>query len=89
MRIALVAHHGSPLTQATGQESFPEAASVAAHAQALATLGHRVTIYARRDSRGLPAARSSRPRVTVEHVAAGPPAPLAGNELAEHVARVR
>ena len=60
MRIALVAHHGSPLTPATGQEPMSQAASVAAHARELAKLGHRVTIYARRDSRALPAARSSR-----------------------------
>jgi D-inositol-3-phosphate glycosyltransferase len=86
MRIALVAHHGSPLTQATGQESVPQAASIAAHAQALAKLGHRVTIYARRDSRGLPGSAILAPRVTVEHVTAGPLAPLATSELAEHVA---
>ena len=86
MRIALVAHHGSPLTQATGQEPVPPPASIAAHAQALAKLGHRVTIYARRDSRGLPGSAILSPRVTVEHVPAGPPAPLASAELAEHVA---
>jgi glycosyltransferase involved in cell wall biosynthesis len=86
MRIALVAHHGSPLTQATSQGSFPQATSIAAHAQALATLGHRVTIYARRDSRGLPGSAILSPRVTVEHVPAGPPAPVASGELAEHVA---
>ncbi len=86
MRIALVAHHGSPLTQATGQEAVPLAASIAAHAQALAQAGHRVTIYARRDSRGLPGSAILAPRVTVEHVAAGPPAALAAGELAAHVA---
>ena len=86
MRIALVAHHGSPLTPATSQESFPQAAGIAAHAQALAKLGHRVTIYARRDSRGLPGSAILSPRVTVEHVPAGPPAPVAPGELAEHVA---
>jgi glycosyltransferase involved in cell wall biosynthesis len=86
MRIALVAHHGSPLTQATGQEAVPQAAGIAAHAQALAKLGHRVTIYARRDARGLPGSAILAPRVTVEHVAAGPLAPLADDELAEHVA---
>ena len=86
MRIALVAHHGSPLTPATSQESFPQAAGIAAHAQALAKLGHRVTIYARRDSRGLPGSAILSPGVTVEHVAAGPPVPVAPGELAEHVA---
>ncbi len=86
MRIALVAHHGSPLTQATGQEPVPQPAGVAAHARALARLGHRVTVYARRDSRGLPGSAILAPHVTVEHVAAGPPAPLADGELAAHVA---
>ena len=86
MRIALVAHHGSPLTRGNGQDPLPQAAGVAAHAQALAKLGHRVTIYARRDSRGLPGSAILAPRVTVEHVAAGPLAPLAGDELAAHVA---
>jgi glycosyltransferase involved in cell wall biosynthesis len=85
MRIALVAHHGSPLAQATSQDCFPPAAGVAAHARALAKLGHRVTIYARRDSRGLPGSAILAPRVTIEHVAAGPPAPLAPGELAGHV----
>ena len=86
MRIALVAHHGSPLTQATSQESFPQAAGIAEHAQVLAKLGHRVTIYARRDSRGLPGSAILAPGVTVEHVAAGRPAPLADDELAGTVA---
>jgi glycosyltransferase involved in cell wall biosynthesis len=86
MRIALVAHHGSPLTQATSLEPVPLTAAVAAHARVLARLGHRVTVYARRDSRGLPASAILAPRMTVEHVSAGPPVPLAGNELAAHVA---
>jgi D-inositol-3-phosphate glycosyltransferase len=86
MRIALVAHHGSPLTEGNGQEPLPQADGAAAHARALAKLGHRVTIYARRDSRGLPGSAILAPRVTVEHVAAGPLAPLTGGELAAHVA---
>jgi glycosyltransferase involved in cell wall biosynthesis len=86
MRIALVAHQGSPLTEGNGQEPGPYVAGVAAHAQTLAELGHRVTIYARRDSRGLPGSAILAPRVTVEHVAAGPLAPLTGDELAAHVA---
>jgi glycosyltransferase involved in cell wall biosynthesis len=86
MRIALVAHRGSPLTPATSQDSLPLAAGVAAHAQALAALGHRVTVYARRDSRGLPGSAILAPRVTVEHVPAGPPTPLTDADLAAHVA---
>ncbi len=86
MRIALVAHNGSPLTPATGQEPMSQAASVAAHARGLAKLGHRVTIYARRDARALAGSAILAPRVTVEHVTAGPPAPLSGAELAASVA---
>ena len=86
MRIALVAHTGSPLTVATGHDPAPRAAGVAAHARGLATLGHRVTIYARRDSRALPGSAILAPRVTVEHVTAGPLAPLSGAELAANVA---
>src|SRR5260370_16082027 len=88
MRIALVAHNGSPLTPATGQEPMSQAASVAAHARGVAKLGHRVTIYARRDARALPGSPNLAPRGTVEHVTAGPPAPLSGAELAANVAEV-
>ena len=86
MRIALVAHQGSPLTTATGQEPVTQAASIAAHARGLAKLGHRVTIYARRDSGALPGSAILAPRVTVEHITAGPLAPLSGAELAGTVA---
>jgi glycosyltransferase involved in cell wall biosynthesis len=86
MRIALVAHDGSPLSPRASQEPVSQAASIGSHAQALARLGHRVTIYARRDSRGLPGSAILAPGVTVEHVAAGRPAPLAGDELAGTVA---
>jgi hypothetical protein len=86
MRIALVAQNGSPLTPATGQEPMSQAASVAAHARGLAKLGHRVTIYARRDARALPGSAIIAPRVTVEHVTAGPAAPLSGAELAANIA---
>jgi len=86
MRIALVAQNGSPLAPAPSQEPMSQAASVAAHARELAKLGHRVTIYARRDARALPDSAILAPRVTVEHVTAGPPAPLSGAELAANIA---
>ena len=86
MRIALVAHQGSPLTTATGQEPMTQAASIAAHARGLAKLGHRVTIHARRASGALPGSAILAPRVTVEHITAGPLAPLSGAELAGTVA---
>jgi glycosyltransferase involved in cell wall biosynthesis len=86
MRIALVAQNGSPLSPATEQHPVSQAVSVAAHARGLAKLGHRVTIYARRDARALPGSAILAPQVTVEHVAAGPLAPLSAGELAANVA---
>ena len=86
MRIALVAQNGSPLAPATSQEPMSQAASVAAHARELAKLGHRVTIYARRDARALPDSAILAPRVTVEHMTAGPLTPLSGAELAANIA---
>jgi glycosyltransferase involved in cell wall biosynthesis len=86
MRIALVVQNGSPLSPGALKQPGSQAASVAAHARGLAALGHRVTIYARRDSRALPGSAILAPRVTVEHVAAGPLAPLSTGDLAANVA---
>lgn len=89
MRIALVADDRSPLTQHC-QHDDPgcgaQTARVGSLARALARLGHRVTIYARSDSRGLPGSAILAPGVTVEHLAAGPPTPLADGKLAAHLA---
>jgi D-inositol-3-phosphate glycosyltransferase len=83
MRIALVARSGDPL----GPQSGPgaEAVRVTSLAQALADLGHRVTIYARRDSVALPASAIAAPGVTVERVTAGPAVPLRTGELTSHL----
>ena len=89
MRIALVAHHGSPLTPATGQEPMSQAASVAAHAQALAKLGHRVTIYARRDSRGLPGSAILAPAGDRRARARGPAGSARAVRAGRHRGRVR
>jgi glycosyltransferase involved in cell wall biosynthesis len=89
MRIALVADHRSLLNQPSEQEDprlSAEVARVTSLAGALARLGHRVTIYTRRDSTTLPGSAILAPGVTVEHVAAGPPAPLADDKLVAHLA---
>jgi len=54
-------------------------------ARALADLGHRTTIYARKDSRDLPGSAIVARGVTVEHLTAGPPAPLSEDKLTTHV----
>ena len=54
-------------------------------ARALAAVGHRITIYARKDSRALPESAIAAPGVTIEHVPAGPPAPMDPDALAAHL----
>jgi glycosyltransferase involved in cell wall biosynthesis len=83
MRIALVARCGDPLGPHSGPAA--EAVRVTSLAQALADLGHRVTIYARRDSAALPGSAIAAPGVTVERVTAGPPVPLRSGQLTSHL----
>jgi glycosyltransferase involved in cell wall biosynthesis len=54
-------------------------------ARALAAVGHRITIYARKDSPALPESAIVAPGVTVEHVPAGPPAPIEPDALTAHL----
>jgi glycosyltransferase involved in cell wall biosynthesis len=85
MRIALVAQN-SPLAQHTDPRDDAAAARVSSLAQALAEAGHRITIYARRDAKSLPGSAILSPGVRVEHVTAGPPAPLDPDQAATHLA---
>ena len=66
MRIALVAQHGSPLTPAPDPNL--RTAELTSLARALAGLGHRITIYSRKDSRDLPGSAIVARGVTVEHL---------------------
>jgi D-inositol-3-phosphate glycosyltransferase len=85
MRIALVDQTGSPLTPRRDPVTDAQAAALTSLASALAGLGHRLTIYARADSRRLPGSAILARGVTVEHLTAGPAAPLAAGELTAHV----
>jgi D-inositol-3-phosphate glycosyltransferase len=85
MRIALVARSINPLAPHADPGSGAEAARVTSLGQTLAGLGHRVTVYARRDSRGLPDSTIVAPGVTVEHVTAGPPDSLDTDQLAPYL----
>ena len=85
MRIALVVRSINPLAPHADPGSGAEAARVTSLGQALAGLGHRVTIYARRDSRRLPDSTIIAPGVAVEHVTAGPPEPLDADRLAPYL----
>jgi D-inositol-3-phosphate glycosyltransferase len=85
MRIALVAP--GTTQQAHGADHCAAGADrLTPLAQALAGLGHRVVIYARRDARGLPASSILCPGASVEYVPAGPPAPLDEADLTAHLA---
>ena len=85
MRIALVARSINPLAPQADPGFGAEAARVTSLGQALAGLDHRVTIYARRNSRGLPDSTIIAPGVTVEYLTAGPPDALDTDQLAPHL----
>jgi D-inositol-3-phosphate glycosyltransferase len=85
MRIAIVAQHGSPLTPSRDPHADAAAAGITSLARALAGQGHRVTIYARRDSRQLPDHAILSRGVTIEHLSAGPATPLAADKLTAHI----
>jgi glycosyltransferase involved in cell wall biosynthesis len=54
-------------------------------ARSLATVGHRITVYARKDSDALPESAIAAPGVTIEHVPAGPAAPVKPDALTAHL----
>jgi glycosyltransferase involved in cell wall biosynthesis len=85
MRIALVAPSSDPLAKHLDPRSADEATRVISLAQALARSGHRITIYTRKDSAALPDSAILAPGVTVEHVTAGPLAPLNPDKLTAHL----
>ena len=85
MRISLVAPSSDPLATHLDPRAAAEATRVISLARALAAMGHRITIYARKDSRALPESAIAAPGVTVEHVPAGPPAPMDPDALAAHL----
>jgi glycosyltransferase involved in cell wall biosynthesis len=94
MRIALVSEHASPLADLGGVDAGGQNVHVAALAIALARRGNEVTVHTRRTGEGLPDTVVMAPGVTVDHVPAGPAAPLPKDELlpympafAEHLAK--
>lgn len=85
MRIAIVAQSGSPLTATRDPQADARSAAVTSLARVLARHGHRITIYARKDSRDLPDSAILARGVTIEHLTAGPAAPLSGDKLVPHI----
>ena len=81
MRIAMVSEHASPLAAVGGVDAGGQNVHVESLARALARAGHDVTIHTRRDSADLPDRVRTDDGVLVEHLDAGPAAPVPRDEL--------
>jgi D-inositol-3-phosphate glycosyltransferase len=85
VRIALISEHASPLATIGGVDSGGQNVHVAELAAGLVRLGHDVVVYTRRDSVDLGQRVTTGAGYDVVHVPAGPPAPLAKDELWAHM----
>jgi D-inositol-3-phosphate glycosyltransferase len=81
VRIGIVSEHASPLAVLGGADAGGQNVTVAALAAGLAERGVEVTVHTRRDDLGLPHRVRFRPGVTVDHISAGPPEPMAKDLL--------
>jgi glycosyltransferase involved in cell wall biosynthesis len=85
MRIHLVSEHASPLALLGGVDAGGQNVHVADLARALGRLGAEVVVHTRRDDPSLPRRVPFAPNVVVDHVDAGPAAPLPKDELLPHM----
>ncbi|MGV0656103.1 glycosyltransferase [Mycolicibacterium thermoresistibile] len=81
MKIAMVSEHASPLAALGGVDAGGQNVHVAELSAALTRRGHEVTVYTRRDDRGLPDRVDTPLGYTVVHVPAGPAEQLPKDEL--------
>jgi D-inositol-3-phosphate glycosyltransferase len=81
LKIDLISEHASPLAALGGADAGGQNVHVAALAAELGRRGHEVTVCTRRDSPEPPDRVPLAPGATVEHVPAGPPRPLAKDDL--------
>ncbi|MGI5149046.1 glycosyltransferase [Plantactinospora sp. CA-294935] len=81
MRVAMISEHASPLAVLGGEDAGGQNTHVAELSAALADAGHEVRVYTRRDTPDAPEAVRLRDGVEVVHVPAGPPQPIAKDEL--------
>ncbi|HEX9063506.1 MAG TPA: glycosyltransferase, partial [Streptosporangiaceae bacterium] len=88
MKIALVARHAPASATPTDPYAAEQAAHVAGLGKALAAQGHTVVIYARKDAPGLPERETLAQGLTVRYIKAGPPAPVAADEMPQYVAEI-
>jgi D-inositol-3-phosphate glycosyltransferase len=84
----MVSEHASPLAALGGADAGGQNVHVAALSAALARRGVEVVVHTRRDDPALPARVAVTAGFTVEHVDAGPPAPIPKDELLPHMAEL-
>jgi glycosyltransferase involved in cell wall biosynthesis len=85
VKIALVSEHASPLALLGGVDAGGQNVHVADLAGQLGALGHEVIVHTRRDDPALPRRVEFAPGVAVDHVDAGPAAPIPKDELLPHI----
>jgi D-inositol-3-phosphate glycosyltransferase len=85
MRIAMVSEHASPLAVLGGVDAGGQNVHVADLARALGRLGVEVVVHTRRDDPALPRRVPFAPGVVVDHVDAGPAAPVPKDQLLPHM----
>jgi glycosyltransferase involved in cell wall biosynthesis len=85
MKIDLVSEHASPLAAIGGVDAGGQNVHVAALAAGLATRGHEVTVFTRRDDDALPERVVPQDGYNVVHVPAGPPTVLPKDDLLRHM----
>ncbi|WP_433158470.1 glycosyltransferase [Kribbella sp. CA-247076] len=81
MRIAMISEHASPLAVLGGADAGGQNVHVASLSLALAERGHTVDVYTRRDHHATPERMRLGPGVEVIQVPAGPPRPVAKDDL--------
>jgi glycosyltransferase involved in cell wall biosynthesis len=81
LRIAMISDHASPLAALGGTDCGGQNVYVSQIARALASHGHQVDVFTRRDDPGLPMVVNACDGVRVVHVPAGPAAPVRKEEM--------
>ena len=84
-RIALISEHASPLAVLGGVDAGGQNVYVAQIARHLAAMGDNVDVYTRRDDASLPTVVDCSPGLCVINVPAGPPEPIAKEQLLRHM----
>jgi glycosyltransferase involved in cell wall biosynthesis len=85
MRISMVSEHASPLVALGEVDCGGQNLHVAELSSALARRGHEVVVYTRRSDPDLPTRVDTARGFSVVHVPAGPPGPLAKDEMLPHM----